>query len=192
MVSAGTFREDLYYRLNVIEIHVPPLRERAQDIPLLVDHFIKKSARENGKSVEWVTNETMSALVAAPWPGNVRELEHAIERAVILCRSTTLDLSLFPGLAVPEGEEARTATAAPSLPPVGRTLAEIERETILRTLEAVNGSTVRAAEILGISPRKIQYKIKEYRARGAVIRLVHDEDAQDQEAESGEPGPEVE
>jgi two-component system NtrC family response regulator/two-component system response regulator HydG len=176
MVKEGKFREDLYYRLNVIEIQIPPLRARAQDIPLLVDHFIRKSAKTNAKRIEGVADDTLAALVAAPWPGNVRELEHAIERAVILCRGDVLDLSLFPGLAdFAATNRPGPSTSGTSLVP-GRTLAAIERDAILGTLESVDGSTLRAAEILGISPRKIQYKIKEYRAEGVVIKTLRGEE----------------
>jgi two-component system NtrC family response regulator/two-component system response regulator HydG len=163
LVREGRFREDFYYRLNVIEIPLPPLRSHAQDIPLLVDFFVRKFASANGKEVQSVTDETLAALTAYSWPGNVRELEHAIERAVVLSRDDRLDLSLFPAL--PSAAPAPEKAAGPLVP--GATLEEIEREAILRTLESVGGSTSRAAAILKISPRTIQYKIKQYRL-GAV------------------------
>ena len=165
LMRAGLFREDLYYRLNVIEIQLPPLRSRAQDIPLLVDFFIRRFAVENGKQVRGVTDEALFALVHAPWPGNVRELEHAIERAVILARSDLIDLHLLPSLPdLPQACEQtspREADERAAIP--GATMDEIEREAILRTLEAVSGSTSRAAAILGVSPRTIQYRMKRYR-----------------------------
>ena len=160
LIREGTFREDLYYRLNVIEIGLPPLRTRSQDIPLLADFFNRKIALANGREVASITDETLAAMMAWPWPGNVRELEHAIERAVILAREPRLDLSLFPMLT--PGGPAPKKTYGPRVP--GASLEEIERDAILRTLEAVDGSTTRAAEILEISPRTIQYKLKEYRA----------------------------
>ena len=163
MVREGQFREDFYYRLNVIEIPLPPLRSRAQDIPLLVDFFVRKFATANAKEVDAVTDETLAALTGYGWPGNVRELEHAIERAVVLSRGNPLELSLFPAL--PPPAPAAEQAAGPLVP--GATLEEIEREAILRTLESVGGSTSRAAAILKISPRTIQYKIKQYRL-GAV------------------------
>jgi two-component system NtrC family response regulator/two-component system response regulator HydG len=163
LVREGKFREDFYYRLNVIEIPIPPLRERSLDIPLLVDYFVRKFATANGKEVDSVTDESLAALTAYSWPGNVRELEHAIERAVVLARGKQLDLPLFPVLP-PAGPPVDQQTG-PIVP--GSTLDEIEREAILRTLESVGGSTSRAAAILKISPRTIQYKMKAYRI-GAV------------------------
>ncbi len=159
LVREGKFREDFYYRLNVIEIPLPPLRARDQDIPLLVDYFIHKFAAGNGKTVTGVDDETMAALVSNSWPGNVRELEHAIERAVVLARGPILDLSLFPSL--PVVQEPQKRPDGPLVP--GASLRDIERDAILRTLEAVGGSTSRAAAVLKISPRTIQYKIKQYR-----------------------------
>ncbi len=164
-IKAGTFREDLYYRLNVIEIRMPPLRERTQDIPLLVDFFAKRFGAANAKKVAGVSEDAIAALMGYAWPGNVRELEHAIERAVILAREETLEPSLFPTL--PNVSEKPEPGGAPVVP--GSTLAEIERDAILKTLEAVGGSTSRAAAILGISPRTIQYKVKQYRSEGVHV-----------------------
>jgi two-component system, NtrC family, response regulator AtoC len=164
LIKEGKFREDLYYRLEVIEIKLPPLRNRTRDVPLLVEFFVKKYAAANHKEIEGVDDEALSALMAHSWPGNVRELEHAVERAVILARHPKLDLALFPSLPRPvqAPPTARAATSAAS------TMEEIEREAILRALESVGGSTIRAAAILKISPRTIQYKLKEYRARNVI------------------------
>jgi DNA-binding NtrC family response regulator len=155
LIREGKFREDLYYRLNVIEIVIPPLRTRSQDIPLL------------------------AALMAYSWPGNVRELEHAIERAIILARDKTLDMSLFPVIPRPEAPAKRAM--GPVVP--GATLEEIERDAIQRTLEAVGGSTTRAAVILKISPRTIQYKMKQYRSGSVTVggdrREFHTEESED-------------
>jgi len=161
LIKEGKFREDLYYRLNVIELPLPPLRSRTQDIPLLTDFFVKKYSAANDKEVKAVTDEALSALMAHTWPGNVRELEHALERAVILSRGDELDLSLFPTL--PRTAQPARMAKKPASP--GATMEEIEREAILRTLESVGGSTSRAAAVLKISPRTIQYKLKEYRSR---------------------------
>ena len=159
-IREGTFREDLYYRLNVIEIPLPPLRSRTLDIPLLVEFFLRKFAAANGRRIDGVSDETLAALMAYHWPGNVRELEHAVERAVILARDPVLDLTLFPTLpAPPAPERPPTGLVVP-----GSSMEDIERDAILRTLEAVNGSTARAAAILKISMRTIQYKLKSYRA----------------------------
>jgi two-component system NtrC family response regulator/two-component system response regulator HydG len=162
----GTFREDLYYRLNVIEIHVPALRERPGDIPVLAHHFLKKYADANRKSVRGISDEALALLLRHAWPGNVRELENAIERAVVLAAEPVLNPSHFPTLRRLETAAPNGSAATVTIP--GSTFAEIEREAILRTLEAVGGSTSRAAALLGISARKIQYKVKEYHDTQAV------------------------
>jgi DNA-binding NtrC family response regulator len=162
LTQEGRFREDLYYRLNVIEIPLPPLRSRTHDIPLLVDHFVRTYAAANRKEIQGTSQAALAALVGYAWPGNVRELEHAVERAVILARGPLLDLDLFPTLPHPEAGPSQQENV-PLIP--GASLDEIEREAIHRTLESVSGSTKRAAAILGISPRTIQYKLKRYRVR---------------------------
>jgi two-component system NtrC family response regulator/two-component system response regulator HydG len=171
-VEQGHFREDLYYRLNVIEIHIPPLRGRTGDIPLLAHHFLRKYAERNAKDIRSISDEALALLLQHPWPGNVRQLENAIERAVVLSTENVLSPAHFPtlrrtndaGLAQGAGGAPRQGVAIP-----GSTLADIEREAILRTLEAVGGSTSRAAALLDISARKIQYKLKEYRQQGVVV-----------------------
>ena len=166
----GSFREDLYYRLNVIEIHIPPLRERAGDIPLLTHHFLGKFAKANQKDVHQISDDAMAMLLRYPWPGNVRELENAIERAVVLTDQPVLTPTHFPTLRRAATEPAAAASGKPAPVAIpGSTLAELEREAILRTLEAVGGSTSRAAHLLQISTRKIQYKLKEYQRQGAVV-----------------------
>ena len=165
----GSFREDLYYRLNVIEIHIPPLRMRPGDIPLLAQHFLHKYAQANGKEIEGISDEVTVLLLAHPWPGNVRELENAMERAVVLATTPTLGALHFPTLRKVSPELSAAADGLPGVRIPGSTLAQLEREAILRTLEAVEGSTSRAASILDISPRKIQYKLKEYQEAGAVV-----------------------
>jgi two-component system NtrC family response regulator/two-component system response regulator HydG len=167
----GSFREDLFYRLNVIEIHIPPMRERPGDIPLLAHHFLRKYADANGKDLKGISDEVLALLLSHPWPGNVRELENAMERAVVLSDGPTLAPAHFPTLRKATGEEpARPAGSGTALGVriPGSTLADLEREAILRTLEAVGGSTSKAAAILDISARKIQYKLKEYQHGGAV------------------------
>ena len=162
----GTFREDLYYRLNVIEIHVPALRDRPGDIPVLAHHFLKKYADANRKSVRGFSDEALALLLRHGWPGNVRELENAIERAVVLAAEPILTPAHFPTLRRLETAAPNGSVTGVTIP--GSTFAEIEREAILRTLEAVGGSTSRAAALLGISARKIQYKVKEYHEAQAV------------------------
>ncbi len=157
-VQAGRFREDLYYRLNVVSLTLPPLRERKADIPALVSHFIEKFASAYEKPVTGMAPGTLNALLNHSWPGNVRELENAIERAVVLSKSTELNTDLLPAALRGPRADAHEATAL--IP--GATMAEIERQAILQTLELVGGSTTRAAEMLGISIRTIQYRLKQY------------------------------
>ncbi len=149
-VQAGRFRDDLYYRLDVVAVTLPPLRERKGDVPALAEHFLARSAERRGKDVRALSPGVLSALFAYGWPGNVRELAAVIDLAVAACsgreiRPEHLSLTLHE-------------RAAP-----GATLFEIERDAILRTLEEVGGSAARAAELLGVSARKIQYRVKEYR-----------------------------
>ena len=165
-IADGSFREDLYYRLNVVEIHIPPLRERSGDVPVLAHHFLKKYAAQNGKDSRNLSDEAMALLLRQPWPGNVRQLENAIERAVVLAEEPVLTPAHFPTLGgVLDPAESGRASRI-SIP--GSSLAAIEREAILRTIESVGGSTSRAARILEISPRKIQYKLKDYQAEAHV------------------------
>jgi two-component system, NtrC family, response regulator len=157
-VKAGRFREDLYYRLNVVSVTLPPLRRRKGDIPALVSHFIEKHAKAYGKELKGLAPGTMNALLSHDWPGNVRELENAVERAIVLAKGTELTADdLPPSLRGPRP----TAHDVGSLIP-GATMEQIEREAILRTLELVGGSTTRAAEMLGISVRTVQYRLKEF------------------------------
>jgi two-component system NtrC family response regulator len=165
----GSFREDLYYRLNVIEIHIPPLRERGSDIPVLAHHFLKRYADANRKDIRGIADEALALLLRHSWPGNVRELENAIERAVVLANEPVLTADHFPTLRRITGELAPAAANGLGVAIPGSTFADIEREAILRTLEAVGGSTSRAASLLQISARKIQYKLKEYHDAGIVV-----------------------
>ena len=157
-VKAGRCREDLYYRLNVVAVTLPPLRARKGDIPALVSHFLEKFSTAYDKSVKGLAPGTLNVLLAHSWPGNVRELENAIERAVVLSKSSELVADdLPPAICGPRPKEAASGSLIP-----GATMSEIEREAILRTMEMVGGSTTRCAEVLGISVRKIQYRLKEY------------------------------
>ena len=167
-IEEGAFREDLFYRLNVIQVTIPPLRERGNDIALLAHHFLRKYAEANAKVVRGVSDGALAVLLRHAWPGNVRELENAIERAVVLADVPTLTEEHFPTLRRPEAPlpAAGGGGAGLRVRIPGSTLGEVEREVILRTLETVAGSTSRAAALLGISPRKIQYKLKEYQTAG--------------------------
>jgi two-component system response regulator HydG len=153
-VAAGRFREDLYYRLNVVNVEMPPLRARPSDLLPLANHFLLRFARENGKRIEAFSDDAIDRITNYRWPGNVRELENVIERAVVMCGGPVLTAKHLPaGVgAVPRG--------AVRIP--GSTLDEIERHAILTTLEACGGRTTAAAQMLDISVRKIQYKLHEY------------------------------
>ncbi len=169
-LAEGTFREDLYYRLNVIQVQIPPLRERGADISLLAHHFLRRYADANDKEVTGISDEALTLLLRHAWPGNVRELENAVERAVVLSSEPVLQTTHFPTLR-PSGATAASPAASASASGIripGSTLADIEREAILRTLESANGSTSRAANVLQISARKIQYKLKEYQQAGVL------------------------
>ncbi len=155
LVQQGKFREDLYYRLNVVQIDVPPLRERRSDISLLAHHFLDRYAEENEREIEGFTDEALRAIVAHPWPGNVRELENAIERAVVMSEGTRIGLDDLRGVAT-------EVTHDKGLFVPGTKFADLEKMAICQTLEACNGSTKDAAEMLGISRRKIQYRLKEW------------------------------
>jgi two-component system response regulator PilR (NtrC family) len=164
LVRRGEFREDLYYRLNVINIKLPPLRERKEDIPLLVDHFVAKYAAENGKAVRGVTPETMALLLDYHWPGNVRELENAIERAVVLAAGPEIGVEL---LTEPLQREGLRPFPAATLTDAGfsfyETMEKFEREIILESLRRVNGVQRRAAALLGIKATTLNEKIKRLR-----------------------------
>jgi two-component system response regulator HydG len=153
-VQDGRFREDLYYRLNVVHIEMPPLRVRDNDVLMLANHFLRRFAAENRRRIDGFSDEARARIVAHRWPGNVRELENAIERAVVLCEGSRIEESHLPV------DVAPVAKGSARIP--GATMAEIERYAILATLEATNGSTTKAAEMLDISIRTIQYRLHEY------------------------------
>jgi two-component system response regulator HydG len=153
-VQEGRFREDLYYRLNVVHIDMPPLRVRDNDVLLLANHFLRKFAADNHREIDGFSDRARAKLLAHRWPGNVRELENAIERAVVLCEGPRIEEEHLPI------EVAPVAKGAIRIP--GATMAEIERFAILSTLEATSGSTTKAAEMLDISVRTIQYRLHEY------------------------------
>ena len=158
-IKAGRFREDLFYRLNVVTLQIPPLRDRREDIPLLADHFLKIYAEKNRRLIKGFAPKAMDLLMRHQWPGNVRELENVVERAVILARGNMVTSGDFPeSIKTLESNENDNGLL---LTP-GRSLKEVERQMILRTLEDTGGNRTRAAEILGISRRTLQLKLKEY------------------------------
>ena len=158
-VRSGRFRDDLYYRLNVVSISLAPLRSRKGDIPALAAQFLGLHARALGKGLRGISPGALSALFAYGWPGNVRELESVVAEAAAACRGEVVGIDDLP--TVLRGARPDEETGSALIP--GASLFEIEREAILRTLDAEGGSTARAAEVLGVSVRKIQYRLKEYR-----------------------------
>ena len=169
MVAEGKFREDLYYRLNVINLEMPTLRARPSDIPLLAGHFLRKYAAENGKAITGFSADALERLASYGWPGNVRELENIVERAVVLAQTAQVTVAELPPQLVPAKERG-------GLQIPGATMDEIERYAITKTLESTGGSTSRAAEILNLSVRKIQYKLHEYESAPKSSRAPVTED----------------
>ncbi len=174
LVREGKFREDLYYRLNVVPIFLPALRERREDIPLLVNHFLGIANKENGKKVKYVSDTAMKYLMAYAWPGNIRELQNAIERAVVLCKGDTIEPSLFP---IPGHKDSPVLTqfqpienASSNLAAGGEILTGdltaavqvLEEKMIREALKKTGGNQRRAAKILGLTERILGYKIKNY------------------------------
>ena len=158
-VASGRFREDLFYRLNVVELTIPPLRERLEDIPLLADHFLSQYATKNKRQITGFTPFAMDILMRWEWPGNVRELENVIERAVILARGNTIRSLDLP--VTIRGEELDMNVEPLDVRP-GRSLKEVEKDMILRTLEEHANNRTQTAKTLGISRRTLQLKLKEY------------------------------
>jgi two-component system response regulator HydG len=163
-INEGAFREDLYYRLNVVELEVPPLSERKEDIPLLTRHFLEMFAAKNRKEIKGFTPKAMDNLIHYDWPGNVRELMNAVERAVVLARSNYLDETDFPFMKDMAVEENQSDPAGPdALILQGETpLEEIEKTAILTTLEAAGGNKSEAARRLGITRKTLHKKLKAY------------------------------
>jgi two-component system response regulator AtoC len=164
MVKAGTFREDLYYRLCVVEICLPPLRERTSDIPLLAQSFLREFSREMGKDVKDFTAEALEALIHYSWPGNVRELRSALERAVVLCRGDRITVRDLPA-AMREGPGA-AATPQRLLAQNDLTVKEAEKQLIMRALKEANGNRTRAAARIGMSRRTLHRKLHSHHLEG--------------------------
>ncbi len=164
LVKKGVFRADLFYRLNVVHIEMPPLRERGRDIAVLAQLFLSRMAAQNEKPIRGFTCEAIDSILNYRWPGNVRELENAIERAVVLCEGAYVAPYHLPEWTSPDVTPDR-----PELEIPGTSIADMERYLIVKTLEAVGGSTARAAEVLQISVRTLQQRLQQYglaRGRG--------------------------
>ncbi|MDE2697410.1 MAG: sigma 54-interacting transcriptional regulator, partial [Gemmatimonadota bacterium] len=159
-VAEGRFREDLYYRINVVPIRLPPLRERVEDIPLLIDVFFDNLCALYHKARKELTPDAMDRVLAYLWPGNVRELKNAIERIVVTCADQKVDVDHLPSRIRDAQSETDTITVE-----LGSSLADVERALIEKTLAHVTANRKEAAALLGISVRALQYKIKAYNLR---------------------------
>ena len=158
-IAADRFREDLYYRLNVVTITVPPLRERLPDIPLLAEHFLGHYAAKNHRTFKGIVSQATDLLMRYSWPGNVRELENVVERAVIMARGDRIETEHLPSSI---NDRSSDPTGHFPILPSGRSLKDVEKEMILRTLDDMGGNRTQTARILGISRRTLQLKLKEY------------------------------
>lgn len=160
-VKKGNFREDLFYRLNVVPIELPPLRDRKEDIPLLIEHFLRIYNEKNGRNLQGFHPRALDALMRYPWPGNIRELENVVERAVILSRDEYVPFSELPE-SVQGADQDTFAREVREGIQSGMTIKELERELIIKTLEDNDGNRTRTARVLGITRRTLQLKLKEY------------------------------
>ena len=167
-VSEGTLRSDLLYRLNVFGIHLPSLRERTEDLPLLAQHLVTQLAEKHNRPARFLSHAALEALQFHSWPGNVRELRNVIERAVIICSGEQIERHHFAPYPIEQRERLRNEDTL-SLP-VGTPLEEVERQMIMRTLQKTKNNKTRAAELLGISLKTLHNKLNLYRERG----LLHD------------------
>lgn len=163
-IQKGNFREDLFYRLNVVSLHVPPLRERKEDIPMLAQHFLKHFSKRNNKNIQGYTPRAMQKIMAYSWPGNIRELMNAVERAVVLAHADFLDAA---EIALIMGDSASSVGAAESdRPPQNLSLEDVEKKSILGALDACGGNKSEAARRLGITRKTLRAKLQKYQAEG--------------------------
>ncbi|MGZ5433866.1 MAG: sigma-54-dependent transcriptional regulator [Thermoanaerobaculia bacterium] len=188
LVEAGQFREDLYYRLNVIKIALPPLRRRREDIPMLVSHFLQKYSDENRKKLREVTPETMKVLLEYPWPGNVRELENTIERAVVLSTTDKIGIDLLPEyLRFPKQTDQPLVIVPPDGVSLKDAVSRYERSLIVQSLELANGVQKRAAELLQVKPSTLNEMMKRLGIQWRSASQTNGAAAQQAPAAVGEP-----
>ena len=169
-VANGNFREDLYFRLNVITLTLPSLSERKQDIDVLAEHFVKKFAQSNGVKALPISTEARDKLHAHAWPGNVRELENTMHRAVLLAAGDSISGEAISLTSAPASNGAQAA-ADGNVSLVGRSVSDVERELIINTLQHCLGNRTHAANILGISIRTLRNKLKQYNEGGFAVPL---------------------
>lgn len=171
-ILEGTFRQDLYYRLNVVPIRLPPLRERREDIPLLISHFLEKFNKENNKKVS-LSNELIQLLIQYDWPGNVRELENCMERLVVLAEEESVNLKNIPPAIETYFNDIQKVTSPPRSSKrvsLAETMQGMEQEALKKTLERCGWVQAKAARLLGMTPRQVAYKIKKYKLDGSEWR----------------------
>ncbi|HEX4516445.1 MAG TPA: sigma 54-interacting transcriptional regulator, partial [Polyangiaceae bacterium] len=161
-VKAGRFREDLFYRINVLHVAIPPLRERREDVPLLIDHFVARNNTRLGTNIRGVAADAKKILLEYGWPGNVRELENTIERAMVLCESDTIGATDLPERVREALDPVQVQLRTGELS-VKKTVSAVEQILIRRALQKTKGNRTRAAELLEISHRALLYKIKDYK-----------------------------
>src|SRR6185503_7844210 len=160
MVKENRFREDLYYRLNIIPINIPPLRSRRDDIPPLIDFFIAKHSAGSNRVIRGLTASARNLIMNYSWPGNVRQLESAIERAILLCEGDEIDVEDLPVEMRQEGEPSAAFNF--KLPPEGISFEEVEKSLITQAMEQTNWNITRAAKLLGLSFRTLQYRLEKF------------------------------
>ena len=165
-VRDGTLREDLLYRLNVITIHLPPLAERLEDLPLLTQHLVTRLAAKHNRPARFISPAALDALRFHSWPGNVRELRNVIERAVVICSGEQIERHHFAPYPFDQRQKLRSEDTVTF--PVGTPLKDIERAMILRTLDKTGNNKTRAAQLLNISLKTLHNKLNDYRARGLI------------------------
>lgn len=163
-IADGRFREDLYYRLNVVHIHVPPLRERRDDIPLLIASFLQEFAKENGKNIEGIDARARSALYKFDWPGNIRQLRNCLESAVVMCSSSVITLEDLPPSIAGSGEDALISI------PAGIPMEEAEKILIQQNLAINKGNKSKTADILGIGRKTLHRKLDEYAGKTCTVK----------------------
>ncbi|MDH5476746.1 MAG: sigma-54 dependent transcriptional regulator, partial [Nitrospinota bacterium] len=174
-VSRGNFRDDLFYRLNVITLTVPPLRDRPEDIPALAYHFLKKYREEMNKDIVSITDEALAVMAAHPWPGNIRELENVMERAVVICAGKSISLADLPEGMTPAGVAVPTTLEAEeTLAPLRVARGAWEKEYLQKALGRNNGNISRTAEAIGLARKNLQEKIKQYGIDPRLFLLSND------------------
>jgi len=177
-IEEGSFRDDLYYRLNVVTMRLPPLRERVIDIPLLVDHFVSKFNARLGKHIEGLAADALAGLGSYGWPGNVRELENVMERAALFADGATISLEHLPSeitaQAGPPGERSATSPDVGLKEQVRAAVSQLERQLILRALEQMGGNVTHTARLLKLSRKGLQLKMKELGLRDLPLRPLRD------------------